>query len=74
MRQVGVQFINRLFKAVGEPAVPQHGHHRRRGALEVFKGVHQDEVQHNVEEVHTHHLQGSEGLKRCCLTQRLSFH
>lgn len=49
--------INRFFKAVGEPAVPQHGYHRGGRTLQVFKGVHQDKVQHYVEEVHTHHLQ-----------------
>lgn len=50
-------YINRFFKAVGEPAVPQHGYHRGGRALQVFKGVHKNKVQHYVEEVHTHDLQ-----------------
>lgn len=54
-----VCFSYRLFEAVREPAVSQHSNHRGRRALQVLKGVHQDEVQHDVEKVHTHHLQTS---------------
>lgn len=52
--------INRLFKAVREPTVPQHSYHRGGRALQVFKRIHQDEVQHNVKKVHRHHLPRSQ--------------
>lgn len=54
-----VHHINRFFKAVREPAIPQHSHHRGRRTLQVFECIHQDEVQHYVEKVHTNHLQCS---------------
>lgn len=59
--------INRFFKAVREPAIPQHSHHRGRRALQVFEGIHEDEVQHYVEEVHTNHLQRSGNSKSILL-------
>ena len=50
---------HRLLEAVRQPAVPQDGEHRGRGVFQVLEGVHEDEVQHDVEEAHAHHLRGA---------------
>ena len=48
---------HRFLETVGQPAVPQDSEHRRWGVLQVLEGIHEDEVQHDVEEAHACHLQ-----------------
>lgn len=51
---------NRFFKAVRQPAVPQHSDYGRGRTFQVLERIHQDEVQHDVKEVHRDHLQGAQ--------------
>lgn len=61
---------HRLLEAVRQPAVPQDGKHRGRRALQVLEGIHEDEVQHDVEEAHAYHLREAAALSPGCASRR----